>query len=113
MSEIPATSSRRRGGGRAARSTGPSLAPLPRLANRWPPLEILGAEQLERILAAAYQVLEEAGLEIRSAAARNVFRQAGALVDEETQMVRLGRDIVEAQLAHVPERFVIHSRNPD
>src|SRR5580704_16461808 len=114
MTEIEArASSRRRDRGRAPRSTGPSLAPLPRLANRWPPLEILTTEQLERILAAAFRVLEEAGLEIRSSAARAAFRSAGALVDEETQMVRLGRDIVEAQLAHVPERFVLHSRNPE
>jgi trimethylamine--corrinoid protein Co-methyltransferase len=112
MTEIPATSSRRRGGGRAARSTGPSLAPLPRLANCWPPLEILSAEQVERILIAAFRILEEAGLEIRSSAAREVYRSAGALVDDDTQIVRLGRDLVEAQLAHAPERFVLHARNP-
>src|SRR6266481_3839377 len=112
MTEAPATS-RRRDRGRAHRSTGPSLAPLPRLTNRWRPLEILTAEQVERILAAAFQLLEEAGLEIRSPAAREVYRRAGALVDEATQMVRLGRDLVEAQLAHAPERFVLHARNPE
>ena len=112
MSEVPPTS-RRRGGGRAPRSTGPSLAPLPRLTNRFPPLEILTAEQVERIMAAAFRILEEAGLEIRSAEAREAYRSAGALVDDETQMVRLGRDIVEAHLAHAPERFVLHARNPD
>ncbi len=104
--------SRRRDRGRPQRATGPSLAPLPRLANPWPPLEILSAEQVERILLAAFRVLEEAGLEIRSAPAREVYRRAGALVDEASQMVRLGRDIVEAQLPHAPERFVLHARNP-
>jgi len=114
MTEIEArASSRRRDRGRAPRSTGPSFAPLPRLASRWPPLEILSTEQMERILVAAFQVLEEAGLEIRSAAAREVFRVNGALVDDETQMVRLGRDIVEAKLAHAPERFVLHARDPN
>ena len=112
MPEVPA-STRPRNRGRAPRSTGPSLAPLPRLTNRWAPLEILSAEQVERILIAAFRILEEAGLEIRSPAAREVYRAAGALVDEETQIVRLGRDIVEAQLAHAPERFVLHARNPD
>jgi trimethylamine--corrinoid protein Co-methyltransferase len=85
---------------------------VPRLENRWAPLEILSGEQVERILAAAFRVLEEAGLEIRSAEAREVYRRAGALVDEETQLVRLGRDLVESQLAHAPERFVLHARNP-
>jgi len=112
MTETPAAP-RRRERSRAARSTGPSLAPIPRLTNRWPPLEILTGEQVERILGAAYQVLEEAGLEIRSAAARAVYAGAGALVDESTQMVRLGRELVEAQLKTAPERFVLHARNAE
>ncbi len=28
-------------------------------------------------------------------------------------MVRMGRELVEAQLAHAPERFVLHSRDPN
>ena len=111
MTDIP-SASRRRDRGRAPRNTGPSLAPLPRLTNPWAPLEILSAEQVERILLAAFRVLEEAGLEIRSAAARDVYRRAGALVNEETQNVRLGRDIVQSLLANAPERFVLHARNP-
>ena len=62
---------------------------------------------------AAFRVLEEAGLEIRSAAARAVYARAGAIIDESTMMVRLGRDLIEAQLAHAPARFVLHARNPD
>jgi len=112
MTSDASAPSRRRDRGRAPRASGPSLAPLPRLTNRWAPLEILNAEQLERILEAAYRVLEEAGLEIRSAAAREVYRRAGALVDEPTQMVRMGRDLIESQLSLAPERFVLHARNP-
>jgi trimethylamine--corrinoid protein Co-methyltransferase len=85
---------------------------MPRLENQWPPLEVLSAEQVERILLAAFRILEEAGLEIRSAAARAVYRSAGALVDDETQLVRIGRELVTAQLAHAPQRFVLHARNP-
>ena len=87
------------------------MAPIPRLSNPWPPLEILTSEQVERILDAAFRVLEEAGLEIRSAVARDVYRGAGALVDDSSQIVRIGRDIIEAQLAHAPERFVLHARD--
>jgi trimethylamine--corrinoid protein Co-methyltransferase len=112
MSDAPAPS-RRRERGRAARPTGPSLAPLPRLTNPWPPLEVLTAEQVERILIAAFRILEEAGLEIRSVAARELYRRAGALVDESTQMVRLGRDLVESCLRQTPERFVLRARNPE
>jgi trimethylamine--corrinoid protein Co-methyltransferase len=102
---------RRRGHGRAARTTGPVLEPLGRLDVPWAPLEVLSAEQVERIVTAAYRVLEEAGLEIRSDAARTVLRAAGALVDDDTQVVRIGRDLVEAQMAHAPSTFVLHARN--
>jgi trimethylamine---corrinoid protein Co-methyltransferase len=111
LTEAPAPP-RRRDRARGSRSTGPSLAPIPRLENPWTPLEVLTAEQVERILLGAFRVLEEAGLEIRSAAARAVYAAAGALVDEATQMVRLGRDLVEAQLQTAPERFMLHARNP-
>jgi trimethylamine--corrinoid protein Co-methyltransferase len=112
MSDAPAPP-RRRGAGRAPRSTGPSLAPIPRLENHWAPLEVLSAEQVERILTAAYRILEEAGLEIRSAAAREIYRRGGANVDEATQTVRLGRELVLELLASAPERFVLHARNAD
>ena len=112
MTEAPApTPSRRRERGRAGRSSGPSLAALPQLVNRWPPLEILTTEQVERIVEAAYRVLEESGLEIRSAAARESYRRGGALVDDATQIVRIGREVVNACLATAPERFVLHARN--
>ena len=111
MTEAPSPP-RRRERTRAPRNIGPSFAPLPRLSNPWAPLEVLSAEQVERILGAAFQILEEAGLEMRSAAAREVLRRAGAQVDEQTQLVRMGRDIVTAQLACAPERFVLHARNP-
>jgi trimethylamine--corrinoid protein Co-methyltransferase len=63
------------------------------------------------VLDAASRILAEAGLEIRSAAARSVYARAGALIDQERQVVRLGRDIVEAQLALAPTEFVLHARN--
>ncbi|HEX5649777.1 MAG TPA: trimethylamine methyltransferase family protein [Steroidobacteraceae bacterium] len=112
MSEPPPTA-RRRPSSRGTRTTGPSLAALPRLHVPWAPLEILTPEQVERIVDAACRVLEDAGLEIRSAAARDVYRKAGALVDDATQLVRLGRDLVVAQLALAPASFVLHSRNPE
>jgi trimethylamine---corrinoid protein Co-methyltransferase len=110
MTNPTAEPSRRRG--RAARDTGPSHAPLPRLVNPWAPVELLSGEQVERILQAAFTLLEEAGLEIRSSAARAVYAKAGAIVDEESQIVRLGRDSAAHHLALAPERFVLHARNP-
>ena len=88
------------------------MEPIPRLENPFPPLELLSSEQVERILQAAYRVLEEAGLEIRNPAARDIYRLHGAIVDDETQIVRIGRDIVDAQVALAPASFELRSRNP-
>ena len=76
MSEA-APPSRRRERARGARSTGPSLAPLPRVVNGMSPVEVLTEEQVERILAAAFRIMEEGGLEIRSARAREIYRRNG------------------------------------
>jgi trimethylamine---corrinoid protein Co-methyltransferase len=106
-----APTSRRRP--RGTRNTGAINAALPRLSNPWAPVEVLSADQVERILTASFRVLQEAGLEIRSAAARAIYAANGALVDDATQMVRLDRSTVESFLAHAPAQFVLHARNPD
>jgi trimethylamine---corrinoid protein Co-methyltransferase len=112
MTEAP-TPIRRRNRKGAGRSSGPVLAPLPKLTNRWAPLEILSADQLEQIIVAAFQILQEAGLEIRSPVARDLYRRAGAIVDDDSQIVRMGREIVEAHIAHTPSSFILHARNPE
>src|SRR5260221_2856179 len=110
MSDRP-THARRRERGRSAAPTVASH--LPRLANPWPPVEIFTGEQVERLVDAAYRILEEMGLEIRSPAARAVLEKNGALVDEATGIVRLGRDIVQDFTGRAPEGFVLHARNPE
>ena len=82
MSDAPPPA-RRRERSRAARSTAAVLAPLPRPLNRWAPLEVLSSEQLERILQAAFRVLEEAGLEIRSAASSLKLIEIHEQIDRE------------------------------
>jgi trimethylamine--corrinoid protein Co-methyltransferase len=110
MDETPRSSRRERP--RQGRTTGAGLDPLPRLTNPFAPVEVLSAEQVERLVDGAFRLIEDGGMEIRSASARNVYRQAGALVDDETSMVRIGRDIVKAALTSAPETFVLHARDP-
>lgn len=112
VSPSPPTPSRGRSRGRAARAGGDTRPLLPRLVNRWAPVEVLSAAQVERIADAALRLMQEAGMEIRSRAARDAYRRHGCLVDEQTQIVRIGRDVAEAFLAQAPERFVLHARNP-
>ena len=97
---------------RGARNTGAATPPMPRLTNRFAPVDILSSEQVERILDAAFTLLETDGMKILGAKAREAYRRHGALVDEDSQMVRIGRDIVKAMLAKAPSSFVLHARNP-
>lgn len=102
---------RRRGHG-AARSTGPSLAHVPRrLENPWEPLTSLSEEAVEAILGAAFRILEEGGIEFRSARALDLLRRAGAAPSNDG-LVRMGREMVEHHLALAPRKLTLHSRNP-
>lgn len=74
-------------------------------------LPILDREGVEAIHDASIRVLEELGIELWSAPARQLFADAGAIVDGET--VRVGRDIIESALSTAPSSFTLTSRNPD
>ena len=105
---------RRRAGGHGPRADRLPLTPLPRrLVNPWKPLEVLSEEGLNAIIGGAYELLEDAGLEIRSARAREIYRRHGAMVDEATMMVRMDRAMVRACCASAPKTFTLHARNPD
>jgi trimethylamine--corrinoid protein Co-methyltransferase len=110
MSQEPQRSGRRERG-RAPRSTGPDNQALPRLVNPFKPVEILSEEQLERLISAAFGIVEREGMEIRGVAARDIYRRHGALVDDESQIVRIPRDVLQAVIATAPESFVLHARN--
>ena len=84
-----------------------------RIQNPFPPVEIFRGDDVERIVSAAYIILERAGLQVMSAAARDIYRKHGAEVDDTSEMVRLPRDLVRAWCSHAPERFTLHARNPE
>ena len=70
-------------------------------------------DRVEAIHDTALRVLEELGIKVLNDEARDIFRNAGAGVEADTQMVRLDRELVEAALASAPGRFVLHGRSPE
>ncbi|TIV23481.1 MAG: trimethylamine methyltransferase, partial [Mesorhizobium sp.] len=72
------------------------------LRNPFLPQPIFSEDQVAAIHATALRVLEELGIKVLLPEARAVYAKAGALVDEDSQMVRIGRDMVEAALASAP-----------
>lgn len=86
---------------------------LPPLDNPWPPVEALDEEGLERIIGAAYRLIEEAGLEFRSVRVLEILRRNGAIIDEATQIARIGRDVVRHFVGLAPAKIPLHARNPE
>lgn len=60
----------------------------------------------------ALRVLEDLGMKVLLDEARNIYCAGGAIVDEETQMVRIGRDMVDAALASAPRSIRLRAASP-
>lgn len=74
-----------------------------RLKNPFPPMEVFSADHIADMHQTALRVLEELGIKVLLPKARRAFAAAGARVDEATEMVHIGREIVEAALKTAPK----------
>ena len=75
------------------------------------PSRILSDDHLEAIHNESLRVLEEIGMDMIYAEAREILADAGAIVMGDR--VRIGRDIVEEALKTPPSEFTFHARNPE
>ena len=87
--------------------------PWRRLQNPYPPMEILSAEQLERVHDAALGILERLGLEFLSDEALDILEDAGAEVERPSGLVRFPRELVESAIAKAPRSIELTARNPE
>jgi trimethylamine--corrinoid protein Co-methyltransferase len=83
---------------------------MPREGLRGGQYQPLSGEEIRRIHQASLRVLERTGVCVRHAAARELYRQAGARVDGDR--VTLHEGTVEAALATVPQRVLLAGRDP-
>jgi trimethylamine--corrinoid protein Co-methyltransferase len=83
-----------------------------RLTNPFEPIRLLSDDHVEALHRAALAVLQETGMRVLHAEAREIFRRAGASVDADTLMVRLGTELVEAALASAPRSFELKAGSP-
>lgn len=105
----------RRAGSRERRSRAPALEQLPwgQPQTPFPPLEVFSAEQIDQIHDTSMRILEELGIEMMSAHARTLFREAGATVDDVTGCVRIDRNLLMKTLATAPVEFSLTPANPE
>lgn len=106
----------RRGGRRgqqAAAATAPKRQPnYSKLKNPFPPMRAFSDDHIAAMHAAALGILETNGMKVLLPQARAIFKAGGARVDEETQMVYIGRDIVAEALRTAPKSIHMSAVNP-
>ena len=74
--------------------------------------ELLTQEQVERVHEASLEILQEVGLKVRYAPARELFAQHGAKTEVDSEFIKLPRDIVEKYRKMAPPKFTFHARDP-
>jgi len=103
----------RRRAARDRRSRTPPLeqAPWRALENRFAPVELLSADQIEAIHATSLRILDRLGIEVMSDRACDLFAAAGARVDRATGTVRIDPDLVMEHVARAPATFTLTPAN--
>ncbi|MGB3699800.1 MAG: trimethylamine methyltransferase family protein [Anaerolineales bacterium] len=71
---------------------------------------VLNSEQLDQIKSATLQVLENVGVHFPSTRALNIFSEHGAVVDRDTQVVKLPADFVLDAMSKAPRSYVLAGR---
>ncbi|MDH5531261.1 MAG: trimethylamine methyltransferase family protein, partial [Paracoccaceae bacterium] len=103
-----------RRGREARRSAAPARVVNYRtLRQPFEPQKVLSDDAVAAIHDMALKVLEDLGLRILLPEARAIFATAGARVDEDTEMVFVGRDIVAAALSTAPMSIRMRAANPE
>lgn len=83
------------------------------LRSPFQPQGVFSDDAINNMHNTALRILEELGLKILLPEARQIFAAAGAKVDEESEFVFIGRDIVEEALRTAPKSYRLRAPNPD
>ena len=72
----------------------------------------LGDEQVRTVHEASLESLEEVGLIVRNDKARHRFAEHGAVVDHDTELVKIPSEIVERYRVQIPPTITLRGRDP-
>jgi trimethylamine---corrinoid protein Co-methyltransferase len=81
-----------------------------RLMNPFQPQRAVSEDELQSIHDTALRVLQELGIKVLLPEARAIYAAGGALVDDDSLMVRIGREMVDHALAVAPASITIKAR---
>jgi trimethylamine--corrinoid protein Co-methyltransferase len=74
--------------------------------------EVLSQTEIERIHAASMEILAEVGIKVGYQTAIDLFREAGAEIDEETQAVKIPEKLVRWAVDQAPKEFSLYGIDP-
>lgn len=106
--------SERRGGRRGgkARAAGGAGAGYGALRHPFAAQGAFSDDEIAAMHETALRVLEELGIRVLLGEARAILRGAGAIVDEDSAMVRIGRDMVAEALRQAPRSVRLRAADP-
>ena len=73
-------------------------------------MDVLSRDDIEKVHGASLRILREVGVRVESVGVRDMLRAAGARVDDSSELVFLGEDMVADALESAPGRIRICSR---
>jgi trimethylamine--corrinoid protein Co-methyltransferase len=76
-------------------------------------LRFLDDEQLDNLQEATLNILEKVGIHFPSEKALSIFADHGAIVDHETQVVKISPEMVFKSISTVPRYPILGARNPE
>ena len=97
---------------RLAESAGIRQMRFAGVENRYRPIEVMSADEVEAIHHASLRLLRDTGMEIMHTESRKLLKAAGADVDEATQRVRFDPAMIEETIRTAPSSFTLQARNP-
>ncbi|UCE81273.1 MAG: trimethylamine methyltransferase family protein [Methanobacteriota archaeon] len=77
------------------------------------PKDFMNDSDRKKIHDAALNVLETTGIKVHSSVARESLKRAGAVVDEDTNVVKCPADLVGALLKKIPSKIVLAGRTEE
>ncbi len=97
---------KRRSRGGSAGDTPPRKVDYRNLKNPFPPMDVFSSDEITSMHETSLRILQELGIRVLLPQAREILHKGGARVDDTTQMVHIGRDMVEAALACAPKSII-------
>lgn len=73
--------------------------------------QILSKEEMDLIHETTLKVLMDPGILVNNDRARAIFKEAGCIVDENTKVVKIPKEIIDKTLSTTPNEFTMYSRD--